>query len=155
MSSCIDHNKCVTDALMEADSLCLQKNLRFTKLRKKVFEIISAKHSPIKAYDILELLQKEDSSAKPPTVYRALDFLLENGLVHKLHSSNSYAACSHPSAEHSQCYFLICDKCNNVKECCNSGLLTEEIERIATENNFKANNISIEIKGICDSCLQS
>ena len=153
MTDCANHNKCIEKALQDAESICAQKNIRFTDLRKKVFEIISAKHSPIKAYDILELLQKDDSSAKPPTVYRALDFLLENGLVHKLHSSNSFAACSHPTAEHSQCYFLICDKCNNVKECCNSGLITEEITKIATDNNFKTNNISIEIKGICNSCL--
>lgn len=153
MTDCVNHNKCIEKALQDAESICKQKNIRFTDLRKKVFEIISVKHSPIKAYDILELLQKDDSSAKPPTVYRALDFLLENGLVHKLHSSNSYTACSHPKDMHNQCYFLICDKCNNVKECCNSGLITEEIERIATENNFKASNISIEIKGICDSCL--
>ncbi len=152
MKNCSDHDKCIEKALLEADQLCLDRGLRFTDLRKRVFEIISQNHEPIKAYDILELLQKEDSSAKPSTVYRTLDFLLENGLIHKLHSSNSYAACSHPMAKHGQCYFLICDKCNNVKECCNSGVITEEIHNIAGKNNFTANNISIEIKGVCGSC---
>lgn len=152
MNNCSDHDKCIEKALIEADQVCLEKNLRFTSLRKRVFAIVSKNHSPIKAYDILELLQKEDSSAKPSTVYRTLDFLLENGLVHKLHSSNSYAACSHPKEAHGQCYFLICEKCNNIKECCNSGIITKEIHNIADKNNFKANNISIEIKGVCEDC---
>ena len=152
MTDCANHNKCIEKALQDAESICTQKNIRFTDLRKKVFEIISAKHRPIKAYDILKLLQKDDSSAKPTTVYRALNFLLENGLVHKLHISNSYIACSNPKDKHSQSYFLICDKCNIVKEFYNNDLITDEIIRIADNNNFKTSNISIEIKGTCNNC---
>ena len=140
------------EALAAANSICIDNNLRFTDLRQKVFKIISKKHKPAKAYDILSELQKKDSSAKPSTVYRTLDFLLENGLIHKLHSSNSYAACSHPTAKHSQCYFLICDKCSNIQECCNSGVITEEIHNIADKNSFKPSNISIEINGVCGGC---
>ncbi len=153
--NCSDHDKCIEEALNQADLLCLENNLRFTSLRKRVFEIISQNHSPIKAYDILSDLQKEDSSAKPSTVYRTLDFLLESGLIHKLHSSNSYAACSHPAKKHAQCYFLICNKCNNIQECCNSGVITKEIHNIADKNSFKPSNISIEIDGVCGKCEAS
>ena len=151
-SHCHNHDKCIEKSLIEANEVCLEKNLRFTDLRKKVFGIISKNHKPVKAYDILSELQKEDPAAKPSTIYRTLDFLLESGLIHKLHSSNSYAACSHPNAKHSQCYFLICDKCNDIKECCNSGVITREIHNIADENSFKASNISIEIQGVCGEC---
>jgi Fur family transcriptional regulator, zinc uptake regulator len=153
MSTCSENIKSTKKSLLEAELLCKKNNLRFTSIRKRVFEIILEKHNPIKAYEILSLLQKEDSSAKPPTVYRALDFLLNSGLVHKLHSSNSFSACSHPNEKYSQCYFLICDICNNIKECCNSDIVDGEIKKIAISENFNINNISIEINGICDECI--
>ncbi len=129
-----------------------EKKLRFTSLRKKVFDIISKNQKPIKAYDILDILQKKDPSAKPPTVYRTLDFLLENSLVHKLHSSNSYVACSNPDKQHDQCYFLTCDKCNKTQELKNNDLISKQINNIALDSNFQIRNISIEIGGVCHSC---
>lgn len=134
------------------ESICSSRSLRFTPLRKRVLEIIAQEKRPIKAYDILDILQKEDPAAKPSTVYRTLDFLMDNGIIHKLNSSNSYAACSHPKEMHGQCYFMICEKCNTIKECCNSGLITEEIHNITNNNNFKTSDISIEIKGVCKNC---
>ena len=151
MADCKDHIKCVETSLKQADLICLDNKLRFTELRKKVFSIISKSHEPAKAYDILSELQKEDSTAKPSTVYRTLDFLLENGLIHKLHSSNSYALCGHPAKKHGQCYFLICEKCNVTKECCSKSL-TSKIEDIAKDNNFITKNITIEIRGLCSNC---
>ena len=128
----------------------MKNDLRFTDLRKKVFSIILQNHEPSKAYDILNILQKEDSSAKPATVYRTLDFLLEYGLIHKLHISNSYVTCSHP-LKHKRCSFLICNECNEVKECCDKDL-TNELERIGLKNNFQIENTVVEIKGICNFC---
>jgi Fur family zinc uptake transcriptional regulator len=145
-----DHEKCQNDAFTVATKICQEKNIRFTKLRKKVFSIIAKDHKPAKAYDILSLLQKEDNSAKPSTVYRTLDFLLEYNLIHKLHISNSYVSCTHP-LKHQKCYFLICNKCNQVSECCNDQI-SKEIDRIASNNNFKISESIVEIKGVCKKC---
>lgn len=150
MIDCKDHNECVDKAIFQAESICDNNNLRFTELRRRVFEIILNSHQPAKAYDILSELQKVDPAAKPSTVYRTLDFLLECGLIHKLQSSNSYAPCSHPN-RHNQCYFLICEICNEIKECC-SDKLTTVINDIAKVNNFISKNITVEINGICPLC---
>ena len=138
--------------ISDMELICSNRNLRFTPLRKRVLEIIAQENCSIKAYDILYILQKEDPSAKPSTVYRTLDFLINNGIIHKLNSSNRYTACSHPREERNQCYFMICEQCNSIKEYCNSDLITEEIYNIAGKHNFKTSNISIEIKGICGNC---
>ena len=86
MSNCSDHNLCIDAALTEAQKICDQKNIRFTDLRRTVLKIIWQNHKAIKAYDILDQISGMDFSAKPPTVYRALDFLLENGFIHKINS---------------------------------------------------------------------
>jgi Fur family zinc uptake transcriptional regulator len=150
MNSGNNHNNCEYDAFNVATQICQEKNIRFTNLRKKVFSIIAKDHKPAKAYDILSLLQKEDNSAKPSTVYRTLDFLLEHNLIHKLHISNSYVSCTHP-LKHQKCYFLICNKCNQVSECCNDQI-SKEIDQIALNYDFKISESIVEIKGTCKAC---
>lgn len=86
-----DHSRCVTHALTEAESICTRQGLRLTALRKRVLELVWHSHKPLGAYDILGVLSEEDGRrAAPPTVYRALDFLLENGLVHRIASLNAF-----------------------------------------------------------------
>ena len=106
MYACMNHAFCVSEALQRADSLCQMKGLRFTPLRRTILKMIWANHSPAKAYDILDQLKKEDASAKPPTVYRSLDFLMDNGLIHRINRLNAYVGCSHP-LKHKECYFLL------------------------------------------------
>ncbi len=144
------HSVCVNTALENAESICAQNGLRLTKLRRKVLELVWAGHGPVKAYDILEQLGDRKSAAKPPTVYRSLDFLTENGLVHKLNSLNAYVGCSHP-AQHHTCYFLICSQCQEVKECCNQQL-DKAIYHTSDSNNFKPSRITLEIEGLCEHC---
>jgi Fur family zinc uptake transcriptional regulator len=94
-----DHSHCVHSALSEADTLCAQKGLRLTALRRRVLELVWQSHKPLGAYDILAVLSEQDGRrAAPPTVYRALDFLLENGLVHRISSLNAFVGCVHPGA---------------------------------------------------------
>ena len=145
------HNECIHSAMSNAEMICTEKGLRLTQLRKRVLELVWESHGPVKAYDILDKLSDDNSSAKPPTVYRSLDFLTENGLVHKLNSLNAYVGCSHPSKRHA-CYFLICQCCQEVKECCNQ-ILTQAINSTSAENNFKASSITLEIEGTCEHCL--
>ena len=150
MYSCSDHKSCLSDALHIADKICQQKGLRFTSLRKIILEMIWSNHEPSKAYDILDKLKDVNLSAKPSTVYRTLDFLLENGLIHKLNSLNAYIGCSHP-LEHNECFFLFCQECKEIKECCNKEL-AKAINQTASNNKFQPMNVILEIQGECQEC---
>ena len=145
-----NHKYCVKDAMQLAESICSQKGLRFTGLRRTVLEMVWAGHRPVKAYDILDKLKDKRASAKPPTVYRTLDFLLENGLIHRLNSLNAYVGCSHPQ-KCSECYFLICSECGEVKECCNP-TLAKAIVGTTSKNKFSPKYITLEIEGKCEDC---
>ena len=150
MLDCQDHEVCIESALRQAESICQEKGLRFTELRREVLRLIWLSHVPAKAYDILEKLKGKAWSAKPPTVYRALDFLQETGLVHKLDSINAYIGCSHPR-EHNGCYFLICTDCKEAKECC-SPELTDAIELAWSKNSFRPKKVTLEVLGQCGEC---
>src|SRR5690349_13590304 len=84
----------------EVAAACEMRGLRLTEIRLQVLELIAASEKPVKAYDLLDRLKDDRSNAAPPTVYRALDFLLDNGFIHKLQSINAYVSCHHPSVVH-------------------------------------------------------
>jgi Fur family zinc uptake transcriptional regulator len=149
---CSDHHSCIDEAIESADKIIYEKGLRFTDLRKQVFKLIWESHKPVKAYDLLEKIKKNDTSAKPPTIYRTLDFLLKNGLIHRLNSQNSFIGCSHPH-KHEDCYFLICEKCHEISECCNNDL-NLAIAKTVGLTNFTPANITLEIEGICKECAE-
>ena len=131
-------------------SACELRGLRLTPLRLRVLELIAAEEKPVKAYDLLHRLKDEHGSAAPPTVYRALDFLLENRFIHKLESINAYVGCHHPNEAH-QVPFLICDVCSAAVEVCDervSKLLTEQ----AKERGFRPRAQTLEVHGICAGC---
>ena len=113
MQKCDEQKKCVNDALAKAELVCQERGLRFTEIRKFILRLIWDNPKPSKAYDLLDEVSKMNYSAKPPTVYRALDFLLENGFIHKINTLNAYIACTH-TLKHDHCYFIICDKCDQV-----------------------------------------
>jgi len=150
MNSCDTHKHCVTEALKKGEEICNANGLKFTAIRRKVLELVWESHKPAKAYDILEKLAKEDGSPVPPTVYRALDFLLENGLVHKINTLNAFVGCTHPGPNN-QCYFLICSECNEVTECCASQI-GKAIGQSVNNNSFVMESVCLEIQGICESC---
>ena len=150
---CNAHHRCIETALSKAEAICLERKLAFTKLRRAVFSLIWESHVPPKAYDILERLKIKEPTAKPITIYRILDFLLENKLIHKLESQNSFLGCAHPGANHN-CYFIICTKCHVVEEDCATSLL-QPIYSSLNKNDFKVQHIMLEIQGTCKSCLTS
>jgi len=130
-----DHDHCVSSALAEADSLCLRQGVRLTALRRRVLELVWQSHRPLGAYDILATLSEQDGRrAAPPTVYRALDFLLENGLVHRIASLNAFIGCSHPEHPH-QGQFLICRNCHTAIEL-EQASIAEAIESAARTVDF-------------------
>ena len=153
MHACQTHQNCIDQALHKAELVCRDKGVRLTDTRRKVLRIIWHSHDPAKAYRILERLSGRGATAKPPTVYRALDFLLRNGLVHKLNSLNSYVGCYHPM-RHEQCYFLICDKCDEVQECCDKAL-TGAITNAASKKRFHPLHTTLEIFGRCRHCSKA
>lgn len=151
MNKCITHNNCIEEALKKAEKLCLERNLNFTRLRKAVLELVWESHVPLKAYEILDRLKIKESTAKPITIYRILDFLIENNMIHKLASQNTFLGCSHPGSNHN-CYFIICTKCHVVDEGCSTDLLTPIYHNLHSIN-FKSQHITLEIQGICKNCF--
>lgn len=152
MNTFYKYKNSIENSLREVRKICAKKGLNFTKLRSLVLQIIWMNHGITKAYDILDKLKIDHDAAKPSTVYRTLKFLLDHGLIHKLESLNAYVGCSHPF-EHKECYFLICSKCKEVKECCND-LLSNSIINTSIENKFYLKRATLEMDGECQMCFQ-
>ena len=150
MSTCENHKININEALKKAENICNKKGVKLTKLRQKVLTLILKNHGYVKAYDLLNDLKKSDGSARPPTVYRSLDFLMEHGFIHKIQSLNAFVGCSHPD-EHEDCYFLICKECKNIEECC-SNKVKKVLTSTSGKNNFSPNQVTLEITGICQDC---
>ena len=145
-----NHSQCVAQALLKASTLCAQQSLRFTPIRKKVLELIWAEHAPVSAYALLEGLRQTRDNAQAPTIYRALDFLLQHGLVHKIESLNAYAGCDQPEHRHPG-QFLICLNCQQIVEL-NDQKIDSVINKQAILNHFMITEQTIELKGYCSSC---
>ncbi|CAG8868985.1 Zinc uptake regulation protein [Pseudomonas fluorescens] len=146
-----DHSRCVHSALTEADTICARLGLRLTALRRRVLELVWQSHKPLGAYDILAVLSEQDGRrAAPPTVYRALDFLLENGLVHRIASLNAFIGCSHPEHSH-QSQFLICRECHVAVEL-EQASISDAILASASTVGFTVEAQTVEVVGLCGNC---
>lgn len=146
-----DHSHCVQDALADADSICAALGVRLTALRKRVLELVWQSHKPLGAYDILAVLSEEDGrKAAPPTVYRALDFLQEHGLVHRIASLNAFIGCAHPQQAH-QGQFLICRVCHAAIEL-QQPSISQAIDNSAAEVGFSVESQTVEVVGLCGTC---
>lgn len=147
-----DHRHCQHLALAAAQQLCTDRGARLTPLRRRVLELVWNSHTPVKAYDLLERLKTDHPTAAPTTVYRALGFLLEHELIHRLQSLNAFIGCDSPgTAHHGQ--FLICAGCGAVAEIPDSDL-QQQIGQRADELEFRIEIETIEISGTCFSCQQ-
>ena len=148
-----DHSHDADAFVSAVSAACELRGLRLTPLRLRVLELIAEYDKPVKAYDLLDRLKDDHSSAAPPTVYRALDFLLEHRFIHKLESINAFVGCHHPNEVH-QVPFLICDVCTSALEVCDervSRLLNEQ----ARERGFRPRAQILEVHGICASCTDA
>ncbi len=123
---------------------------RLTPTRARVLEIIAESHRPIGAYDILQRLSEERGRAAPPTVYRALDFLLAQGLVHRIDSLNAFVACFDAAHAH-QAGFFICQSCRSVTEITDAAL-GKLTDRLARDQGFTPSRTTLEISGLCYAC---
>ncbi len=146
-----DHSHCVHDALATAERLCAESGARLTPLRRRVLELVWGSHRPLGAYELLDQLTAEGHKPAPPTVYRALDFLLEQKLVHRIASRNAFLGCTHPGAAHAG-YFLLCDECGNAEEIADSSALAGAIAAAAAAADFDVSSQTLELTGRCRRC---
>ena len=147
-----DHERCIRDAVATAEAVCERKNIRLTPLRRRVLEIVWRQHDPIGAYEILAEIAKDRVKAAPPTVYRALDFLREAGLVHRVDSLNAFLGCDRPLAAHAG-QFLVCESCRKVTEI-DDPQLTRSLAQHARELGYRIERSAVEIKALCEGCAK-
>jgi Fur family zinc uptake transcriptional regulator len=140
--------------LKHVSGICEDRGVRFTPQRKRVFELICTNKSASSAYDLLEQLKESEPQAKPPTIYRALDFLLEQGFIHKVESNNSFISCCSCGENKHYSQLLICDLCGSVVELQDDNLTTL-LAGNAEKYGFKITNHVIETHGTCETCSSS
>jgi len=148
-----DHSHCLDSALDRAAALCNHKGVRLTALRRRVLELVWGGHRPLGAYDILNTLKAERLGAAPPTVYRALNFLRQQGLVHRIESLNAFVGCPDPETPHGG-QFLICRECGLAAEL-NDDTVDQAIRECAAASGFSIGRKIIEIEGLCPICQNS
>ena len=147
-----DHTHCIGTAISVADKLCEQKALRLTPVRRKTLEILLQEHRAVGAYEMLDHLRQAGFGSQPPVAYRALEFLVANGLAHKIERLNAFIACTHSDATHSPA-FLICRLCHCVAEAQSTHLGGAFIDTAQTVG-FQIEQTMIEAEGICPSCTE-
>ncbi len=145
-----NHKACGAHALAEAEEICRTRGARLTDLRKRVLETVWHSHGPMGAYDILAHINAGGERNAPMAVYRALDFLMEQGLVHRLTSLNAFVGCRHPGHQHSV-QFLICNSCNDVAELA-SDTVSKTVTKAAKERGFTPISETVEVMGLCPNC---
>jgi len=145
-----DHQHCIDDALDRAAALCEQRGTKLTDIRRRVLELVWRNHAPVGAYDLLDEIRKDGRIAAPPTVYRALDFLREQGLVHRLESLNAFVGCTRPDHAHVS-QFLICTGCQAVAEL-DAPEVGSAVSQSAAKAGFIVDSMTIEMHGLCPAC---
>ncbi len=147
-----DHGRCATAAIAHAEELCTARAQRLTPMRRHVLQALLASHRPLGAYEIIERLADPGRPA-PITVYRALDFLRDNDLVHRIESRNAFVACVHNHAGDDIVVFLICERCGAVGEA-PGGAVAEALKASSRAVGFAPKSPVIEIAGICGHCRE-
>jgi Fur family zinc uptake transcriptional regulator len=139
-------------ALASAEDRCRREGAKLTPARRQILEILAEEGRPLGAYDMIERVALATGKHPAPiSIYRALDFLLDNGLVHRLASRNAYLACAHGHEHQDPVVFLICDKCGSVIEATPKAI-NRDLAALAAEAGFKARAQVMEIAGLCRDC---
>jgi Fur family zinc uptake transcriptional regulator len=146
-----DHGRCASEAIAHAEEICAKRNERLTAMRRRVLEALLASHAPLGAYELIDRLAEQGARAAPITIYRALDFLREQGLVHRIESRNAFIACVHNHASSDPVVFLICEKCGAVGEAA-SAVVADTIKSASRAAGFTPKTPVIEISGVCAHC---
>ena len=156
--ACTDphHHVDSADAFVRVvERACNERGLRLTPIRANVLRLIADAGKPVKAYELLEQVRegKGAGADAPPTVYRALDFLMANGFVHKLESVNAFVACHHPNSAQHSVPFLICDRCHSATELEDASIVAT-LDAAARGLGFAPQAQTLEVHGLCAKCAQ-
>jgi Fur family zinc uptake transcriptional regulator len=148
-----DHARCVQDAIAAAEAHCAAEGLRFTPVRRAALDILLREHRAMGAYELLDRLKEAGFGAQPPVAYRALDFLVAGGFVHKIERLNAFVACAHPGAAHSPA-FLICRICDAVAEA-QAAPARGTLGAAARAAGFTIERTVVEALGVCPACART
>ena len=150
-----DHGRCASDAIAHAETVCAARKERLTPIRRQVLEALLESHQPLGAYELIDRLAESGARPAPITVYRALDFLMANGLVHRIESRNAYLACAaHDHDSTSAVAFLICERCGLVGEI-SSASFAKDLNAAARSSGFAPKLSVVEITGVCTHCRKA
>ncbi len=148
-----DHGHCVASALESAEAICVARGEKLTALRRQVLELVWGGHRPTGAYDILAAMQTQTGrKIAPPTVYRTLDFLQQQGLVHRIESLNAYVGCRAPGRPH-DVQFMICRRCGTAVEL-GDRRVALSLEAVAVAAGFAIETRVVELTGRCARCVE-
>ncbi|HEX9802727.1 MAG TPA: Fur family transcriptional regulator [Gammaproteobacteria bacterium] len=147
-----DHRSCIAEALAQARAVCAEQGGRLTPQRQQILELVWREHKPVGAYELLERLREAGVKAAPPTVYRALDFLLAHGLIHRIESLNAFTGCSAPGTPHHG-QFLVCSQCRQVAELDDTAV-NRRLDARARQLGFVVEHQTVEISGLCPRCRE-
>jgi len=145
-----DHAHCASNVLSHADHMIAEQGLRMTPVRRAALEILLSRQKAMGAYEVLERLAEQGFGNQPPVAYRALEFLVENGLAHKVSRLNAFAACTRPETSHRP-VFLICRDCNAVAEAA-SDAVQSSLAAAAAVEGFQVERVNVEVLGLCPTC---
>lgn len=137
--------------LDRAAEVCEQHGVRFTELRREILSLILAANGPVGAYELLDQLKATRKGAAPPTIYRALDFLMAQGLIHRVERLNAFIGCSNTGQPAHPVQFLICRLCGAVDELGDREIVTA-IERATARKGFHPTLVTLEVEGVCFKC---
>ncbi|MEM6619057.1 MAG: transcriptional repressor [Pseudomonadota bacterium] len=146
-----DHHACISGGLDAADRYCAENGLRLTPVRRRVLELLLEDHRALGAYEILEVLGREGLGHQPPVAYRALGFLVAEGLAHKIERLNAFVSCARPGAKHTPA-FLICRDCDAVAE---TALDPSALEALGARSGFTLDRAAVEALGRCPRCQEA
>jgi Fur family zinc uptake transcriptional regulator len=145
-----DHAHCTHDALARAEAMTAANGARMTPVRRRVLEILLEEHKALGAYDVLARLAQEGFGNQPPVAYRALEFLVDQRLAHRIQRLNAFTACVHPGEDHAPA-FLICRACHTVAEA-EATAARQSLEAEAARAGFQTERVTIEALGLCPNC---
>lgn len=148
-----DHAHCAGEVMARAEALSAASGARLTPVRRRTLEILLQSHHALGAYEVLEHLAAEGFGNQPPVAYRALDFLVEQGLAHRIRRLNAFAACMHPGEAHSPVFF-ICRACNAVAEA-PAEAVRRATEAAAAGIGFTVERTTVEALGLCPACAEA
>lgn len=146
-----DGERAIEAQLDAAARACADAGARLTALRRDVLALILAAEGPLTAYQLLDRLKQSRTGAVPPTIYRALDFLLAQRLIHRVESLNAVIPCIEGGQHAHAVQFLICRRCGTVAEI-DDAAVSHALQEVAERRGFRPNHAVVEVAGTCAAC---